>query len=137
MWCASKVGNKQVIEDPNVAVFNVHRYFFLNVLTRACAEYVLFISKTPGADSLAFPVPFIAKAESNIDFAWVCHFLYDAGFFVLDFLQSVRANKSRNLDVLFAGIFCFCPQWDSQQDTICSYVDHARFLGTCTESGAL
>ena len=36
MWCAAVVGNKQVIEDPNVSVFNSHRFFFLNVLTRAC-----------------------------------------------------------------------------------------------------
>ena len=105
MWCAKEVENEQVIEDPNVSVFNEHRYFFLHVLTRACAEYVLFISKTPGADSINNPAGFIAKSEANIDFAWVCHFLYDAGFFVLDFLQSVRANKSHVIDLLWREFF--------------------------------
>ena len=80
-----------------MSLFNVHRFFFLNVLTRACAEYVNFIAQTPGAESPDDPKVFIAKAESNIDFAWVCHFLYDAGFLVLDFLQSVRANESKHL----------------------------------------
>jgi hypothetical protein len=43
MWCADKVENKQVIEDPTVTVFNSHRFFFLNVLTRA---HVLSTSTT-------------------------------------------------------------------------------------------
>ena len=49
MWCAEKVNNNQVIEDPNVSVFNVHRFFYLNVVTRACAEYVNFIAKHSAA----------------------------------------------------------------------------------------
>ena len=106
MWCARVVNNKQVIEDPNVSVFNAHRFFFLNVLTRACAEYVNFVATTPGAPSLTDPSGFIAHAEHNIDFAWVCHFLYDAGFLVLDFLQSVRANESEKLDLLWREFFC-------------------------------
>ena len=105
MWCANQVGNKQVIEDPNVSVFNSHRFFFLNVLTRACAEYITFIADTPGAESLDDPVGFLAKSEANLDFAWICHFLFDAGFFVLDFLQSVRANMSHNLDLLWREFF--------------------------------
>ena len=105
MWCAEKVQNKQVIDDPNVSVFNVHRYFFLNVLTRACAEYVNYVGQLPGAEDLYDWDAFIAKAEANRDFAWVCHFLYDAGFFVLDFLQSVRGNDSKKLDVLWREFF--------------------------------
>lgn len=83
MWCAEQVGNSQVIEDPNVSVFNVHRFFFLNVLTRACAEYINFVAGLPGAEDLSDPEAFLAKAEANRDFAWVCHFAFDAGFFVL------------------------------------------------------
>lgn len=105
MWCAKEVGNRQVIEDPNVSVFNVHRFFFLHVVTRACAEYVNFIAGTMGAETLDDPDGFVAKSEANIDFAWVCHFLHDAGFFVLDFLQSVRANKSATLDLLWREFF--------------------------------
>ena len=105
MWCANVVENKQVIEDPNVSVFNTHRYFFLNVLTRACAEYINFIAGTAGAETVDDPVGFVAKADSNLDFAWVCHFAYDAGFFILDFLQSVRGNESRTLDLLWREFF--------------------------------
>ena len=105
MWCAKEVGNEQVIEDPNVSVFNSHRYFFLNVLTRACAEYINLIAETPGAETLDDPIGFLAKADSNLDLAWVCHFAYDAGFFVLDSLQSVRGNDSSTLDLLWREFF--------------------------------
>jgi hypothetical protein len=105
MWCAKAVKNSQVIDDPNVSVFNVHRFFFLDVLTRACAEYINFIAALPGAEELCEPVAFLAKAEANRDFAWVCHFAFDAGFFVLDFLQSVRANDSQKLDILWREFF--------------------------------
>ena len=29
MWCAKQVKNEQVIKDPNVSVFNVHRSYIL------------------------------------------------------------------------------------------------------------
>ena len=110
MWCAAQLGNRQVIEDPNVSVFNVHRYFFLNTLTRACAEYINEIARTPGADDLDDPASFIRKADSNLDFAWICHFAHDAGFLVLDFLQAVRGavgnrESSRRLDLLWREFF--------------------------------
>ena len=107
MWCAHVKGinNKQVVEDPNVSQFNSHRFFFLNVVTRACAEYLNFLAKSPGAPSFDEPAPILAKAEANIDFAWVCHFAYDAGFAVLDFLQAVRGNASKLLDLLWREFF--------------------------------
>ena len=105
MWAAAVVDNDQVVEDPNVSVFNVHRFFFLNVLTRACAEYINFVGKLPGAEDLADSEAFLAIAERNRDFAWVCHFAHDAGFFMLDFLQSVRGNDSKKLDILWREFF--------------------------------
>lgn len=105
MWTANFLGNKQVVEDPTVSVFNVHRFYFLHVLTRACAEYILEIAATPGADDLDDPFSFIAKAEANDDFAWICHFVFNAGFFVLDFLTSVRGNDSHKLDLLWREFF--------------------------------
>ena len=105
MWCAGKVNNKQVVEDPSVSQFNTHRFFFLNVLTRACAEYLNFLAKSTGAPSFDDPLIILAQAEANVDLAWVCHFLYDAGFFVLDFLQAVRANGSKHLDLLWREFF--------------------------------
>ena len=105
MWCADKVDNKQVVEDPSVSVFNSHRFFFLDVLTRAGAKYINFLAQSPGAPSFDDPGPILAQAEANIDFAWVCHFLYDAGFFTLDFLQGVRGNNSHLLDLLWREFF--------------------------------
>ena len=107
MWCANVKGvdNKQVVEDPNVSQFNSHRFFFLNVVTRACAEYLNFLADSPGAPSFDEPAPILAKAEANIDFAWVCRFVYDAGFAVLDFLQAVRGNDSKRLDLLWREFF--------------------------------
>jgi hypothetical protein len=105
MWAAGVVNNNQVVEDPTVSVFNSHRFFFLNVLTRACAEYVNFIAASPGAPSLDDPAGFITQSEVNINFAWVTHFLHDAGFFVLDFLQAVRGNESHKLDLLWREFF--------------------------------
>ena len=47
------------------------------------------------------PKPFVAAAEANIDLAWVVHYLYDAGYLLLDFNQARRANSSKLLDVLW------------------------------------
>ena len=105
MWAAQKVDNKQVVEDPTVKQFNSHRYFFLHVLTRACAEYLNFLADSPGAPDFDDPGPILAQAEVNIDFAWICHFAYDAGFFTLDFLQGVRGNESERLDLLWREFF--------------------------------
>ena len=112
MWCATALGNRQVVEIRTClsSTCTVHRYFFLNVLTRACAEYINEIARTPGADDLDDPASFIRKAESNLDFAWICHFAQDAGFLVLDFLQAVSGavgnrDSSRRLDILWREFF--------------------------------
>ena len=94
-----------MVEDPTVSQFNSHRYFFLNVLTRACAEYINFLASSPGAPSFDDPSFILARAEQNIDFAWLCHFVYDAGFFTLDFLTGVRGNDSQLLDLLWREFF--------------------------------
>lgn len=91
--------------EPPVSKFNVHRFFFINVVTRACANYLVEISNTAGADDLDDPVPVLAKASRNIDFEWLAYFLYDAGFFMLDFVQCVRGNESRKIDLLWREFF--------------------------------
>lgn len=105
MWCAQVVNNKQVVEDFSVSEFNKHRFFFLDVVTTACAEYLNFLGSSAGAPSFDDPAPILARADANIDLAWVCHFLHDAGFFVLDFLQAVRSNDSKTLDLLWREFF--------------------------------
>ena len=97
--------SKQITTEPSVSKFNVHRFFFLNVLTRACSEYLVEIGNTPGADDLDDPLPVVAKAARNVDLEWVVHFLYDAGYYLLDFVQCVRANESRTIDILWREFF--------------------------------
>ena len=64
MWGAKVVANQQVIDDPNVSVFNEHRFFFLHVLARACAEYVVYIARQPGAEDLGDPEAFLSFSLS-------------------------------------------------------------------------
>ena len=97
--------DEQISMEPSVSKFNVHRFFFLHVATRACTEYLVEIGSTAGADDLDDPVPILAKANRNVDLAWLVHFLYDAGFFMLDFVQSVRGNESRKIDLLWREFF--------------------------------
>ena len=99
--------NPSIKMEPNVSEFNVHRFFFLNMVTRAASEYLVELSRTPGADDLDDPIFILAKADANINLSWLTHFLYDAGFFILDFLQSVRGNESRNIDLLWRELFSY------------------------------
>ena len=106
MKCAEVLGNKQVKEDPDVSNFNVSRFFLLNILTRAVGEYLVELCRDdPAADDWDDPDTFIAQAEANINFAWLCHFLHDCAFFVLEFLQCVRGFESRKIDVLWREFF--------------------------------
>ena len=64
--------------------------FVSQVVTRACSDYLVEIGNTPGADDLDDPIPVLAKAQRNVNFEWIVHFLYDAGFFMLPFVREVR-----------------------------------------------
>ena len=106
--CAEVVEcDAQISMEPQVSKFNVHRFFFLQVVTRASAEYLKELGRTPGADDLDDPVPILAKAKPNVNFSWLVHFLYDGGFFILDFLQSVRGNESHTIDTLWREFFAY------------------------------
>ena len=105
MKCAKVLGNDQIKEDPGVSDFNVHRFFLLNIVTPAAGEYLLELAQTPGGEDLDDASMIMAKAEANVNFDWLCHFLHDCAFFVLDFLQSVRGNDSAKLDVLWREFF--------------------------------
>ena len=64
------------------------------------------LGQEPRGPQLRRPCPhLLARAEHNINFAWLAHFVYDAGFLVLDFLQAVRGNESRKLDLLWREFF--------------------------------
>ena len=93
-----------ILDDPPVKAFNSH-LFFLWKLVRACSIYVNLILNTPGAIGLDLFDSFRDSVTRNIDFAWVFHFLYDFGYLVLDFKQSVRSGESQHLDLLWREFF--------------------------------
>ena len=41
------------------------------------------------------------KVRVNHDLSWIFYFLYDGGFFFLDFVRSRRSNQSHKLDLLW------------------------------------
>ena len=95
---AIQIDSKQVVADPEVSVFNKHE-FFLRICIRACAEYVLDISKT-GAD-YRLPSQFLQAAEANLSFSYICQFLYLYGFMFLQMRDAVRENNSPLLDLIW------------------------------------
>jgi len=87
-----------VSSDPHcVKEFNRALYLLCKI-TRAFSEYLLSLRDAP---SLDFPKQYIRLAESNIDLAWIVHFLYDGGFLVLDLKKCVRGNDSAGIDILY------------------------------------
>ena len=95
---ATIVNNKQVKADPNVSDFNVSEHF-LRILTRACSLYVLEISRS-GSSYRAVP-HFLAAADRNLSFAYVCQFLYLNAFKFRQMRDSVRTNDSKTLDLIW------------------------------------
>ena len=101
------LSNPMFKAKPTVEDFN-HSRFLLFILIRACAEYVLEISNSPGGCSYEDYDVFVAHAERNIDFAWVVHFLADYGFLVVQFQQAVRGNDSTTIDLLWREFYGLC-----------------------------
>ncbi len=77
--------------------YNTH-VIFLWKITRAASEYIVHLSTTPGAVDFDLNDDYIDSIESNIDLAWLVHFLRDFAFLV-------RANQSKKLDVLWREFF--------------------------------
>ena len=102
--CSNQLKNPMYVKDPCVKEFNHSRYL-LFILVRACSEYCLTIARDPLATSIEDFKGFTRAAERNIDFAWVVHFLSDAGFLTLQFQQSVRSNDSTTLDLLWREFY--------------------------------
>lgn len=92
------------MDEPDVKHFNSQLYA-LWWMARACAEYLLHLSSTVGAIELDLVTEFMDACERNVDLAYVFHFLFDFAFLVLDFKQSVRANDSRKLDMLWREFY--------------------------------
>ena len=105
MKCAEVLQNAQIKADPTVSEFNVSRFFLLNILTPAVGEYVLELARDPAAENVDDPGPFMAKASANVNLDWLCHFLHDNAFWVLEFLENVRGNNSIGIDVLWREFF--------------------------------
>ena len=103
---AQHLNNKQMVHDPKVSEYNKVRYG-LYVIMRACGEYLLELSATPGALPYAVTDDFLAACERNIDLAWVAHLLHDFLYLWWDFKQAVRRNDSRHIDLLWAEFVPF------------------------------
>ena len=98
MKAAEVVQNKQVVADPNVTEFNQSEHF-LRILTQACAEFVVEISRT--GTTYRIPSTFLKDADANLSFAYVCQFLYLFGFKFKQMRDSVRINDSHTLDLIW------------------------------------
>ena len=98
MRLASVVNNRQVKLDPTIVDFNSHQHF-LRIVSQACAEYVVEISRT-GTDFHATQ-HFLADAERNLSFAYIVFFLYMFAFKYLEYRNAVRRNASQHLDMLW------------------------------------
>jgi hypothetical protein len=96
---AKQVNNRQIRPDPTVSEFNEAEHF-LRIVTRACAEYVVEISKT-GCHYHATS-QFLTAADANLSFLIVCNFLYLFGFKFLQMRNAVRTNDSPLLDLIWA-----------------------------------
>ena len=106
MKCAVVLDNPSIKEDPTVSDYNKHRFFLLCIVTRAAGEYIVeLVRDDPAAEDWHDPALFMAKIKDNVNFEWLCHFLEDCAFWVLDFLMSVRGNDSKGLDVLWREFY--------------------------------
>ena len=90
--------NKQVKCDPTVEDFNSHRHF-LQIVTTAFAEYVVEIAAT--GSTYNDPARFLAAAERNLSFGYICYFLYLFGFKYLQMRNAIRKNDSGKLDQIW------------------------------------
>ena len=128
-----KLGNDMYgakLVDPTVKEFNKVRYLFF-ILVRACTEYCIMISKTQGATDIEDFSGFMAGAMRNEDFAWVVHFLNDAGFLVLQFQQSVRCNDSTALDLLWREFYGLAHNARANKTNYCPMAILRVYWGLC------
>jgi hypothetical protein len=104
-WCAEILQRpeKAIKDDPLVSDFNSH-YFFLLILTRACAEVIAELQATsgPGVDNAE---AIMEEASRNAVCSWVCHFLHDFAFMLIEFKEGVRASDSTTLDRIWREFF--------------------------------
>ena len=98
MHCMSVLNNNQVPEDPKVQDHNAMQHA-LQIIIRACAEYVLDMCDAPGGPPVDDIDNILRHSARNIDFDYLVHFLFDGGFLMLQFKQAVRANRADRLDI--------------------------------------
>lgn len=95
MRFALLTNNRFVKRDPLVSEFNEHEHF-LRILVEAFAEYIVEISQS-GSDYHHVD-HFLARADANLSFAYICYFLYLFGFKYLQMRSAIRKNDSATLD---------------------------------------
>ena len=97
--CAKQVGNPAIIEDPAAVKHHNSHLYFNWVVTRAAAEYIYEISRGPGGEDFEDVPAFLTACNANVDLSWVVHYLYDAGFLILQFKNAVRALRNETMDL--------------------------------------
>ena len=85
--------------DILVSQWNATRFEMCKLL-RAHAEFLIDLSRTPGAVDFSRPEEMQEAASQNIDFRWAFSFVYDFGFLWLDLMQSRRAKKLKKITLL-------------------------------------
>ena len=98
MRLAVVVNNKQVKSDPTIVDFNTHQHF-LRIVSQACVEYVVEISRT--GTHYGAVQQFLSDAERNLSFAYIVFFLFLFAFKFLDYKDAIRQNRSTHLDMLW------------------------------------
>ena len=108
------VGHSECKNDFTVSSFNDYDHAIC-ILIEGTATYFIELAATGGPPALHNSGAFLAACESNIDLAWLAHFLHDFGFLYWEFRQSVRGNNSEQLDMLWRECVSFMHTQESNK----------------------
>ena len=94
------VQNMQVRAEPIVSLFNQHEHF-LRILTQAISEwFVEMCASASGIDFRAFR-QFERAVQDNTTTCMLFHFLFDYAFLFKAARDAVRANNSKDMDLVW------------------------------------
>ena len=92
--------------DILVSQWNAARFEMCKLL-RSHTEYLIELSRTPGAVDFSRPADMEEAASQNIDFHWTWSFVYDFGFMWLQLMQSRRASRLLKITLLMREFLPF------------------------------
>ena len=129
MACARQFKNPAIIDDPAAVKHHNSHLYFNWVVTRAAAEYIHEISRgRRGADFEDVPA-FLKACDANVNLRRFVHYLYDAGFLILQFKQSVRALRNDTLNLCWREFATIgANRANEQQDNVQAVGSNAGIL---------